>query len=127
MERQSPIGGISYILDYGAVLGVPDIGKYVLVDQRPGATAVTALDPTSERTILEDGTLVCLSWNTESADETTEMAIVVNEVVIVTLILTGGTTGVVDCSVPVLRGDEVAIEYDAGTAPGKSNWMLLQR
>lgn len=113
-----------YVLDYGAVLGVPDLGKYLLVDQRPGASTVTVLDPSSERTIPKAGTLAALSWNTETADATTVMKILINEIVEETVTLSGAATGTAVLSSAVNLGDQIAIEFDAGTAPGKSNWMI---
>lgn len=65
-----------------------------------------------------------LAWKSAAADSTTVMALLLNGAVSETVALTGADGSATLVSKLALD-DEVAWEYDAGTAPGESTWNLL--
>ena len=100
-----------------------DTGKFARSDGNPAASVVSVLDPESERTVPFAGNLNVLAWNTASADGTTVMKILKNQVVVETKTLTGAS-GTLSLSAAVIAGDQLAIEFDEGTGPNKSNFTI---
>ena len=116
-------GGLGYVLDWGAQMAGGDTGKFARSDGNPAASVVSVLDPESERTVPFAGNLDVFAWNTESATGSTVMKILKNQVVVQTKTLTGAT-GTISLSGAVVAGDQLAVEFDAGTGPDKSNFTI---
>ncbi len=66
-----------------------------------------------------------MTWHTAAGDATTVFKIVKNGVVAQTITLSGAVGAVSTGTVAVVAGDTLAVEYDAGTAPGNSSVMLF--
>jgi hypothetical protein len=65
------------------------------------------------------GLFINISWFNDSADATTTLNIVKNGVTADTVALTGLSGTVALAAVAFVGGDEIAIQYDSGTKPGK--------
>jgi hypothetical protein len=78
----------------------------------------------SQMYVPKAGTVKYMSWSTATGDGTTVFKIVKNGTVAQTITLSGATGSVATGTVAVVAGDALAVEYDAGTAPGNSSVIL---
>jgi hypothetical protein len=65
------------------------------------------------------GLFINISWFNDSADATTTLNVIKNGVSVDTVMLTGLSGTVALGAVAFVGGDEIAIQYDSGTKPGK--------
>lgn len=110
-----------YILAYG---GDPTTGRFLECwgASNDGTTASRLVR--NEMRIPIAGTVTLISWRTVSADSTTDLLIWLNGSPEPTTDLTGAA-GSVALSITVAAGDLVAIEFEAGTAPGDGLYVLV--
>lgn len=125
-DTPDDIPGIGIPLGFGAnFLNIAQAGRY----HKANGTAIEAndvtLNPSSEGIVLKGGRLTRFGWRTTSADATTVYKVWVNGLVAVTYNLTGASGVIIGGTLVVAQGDTVAIEYDAGTAPGSSNVQIF--
>lgn len=111
-----------YSIQYGAKLDAVD--RFALVNGDAVIGKLPSLDQRTEATVPIAGNLKQLSWNSATSDATTVIKIHKNAVVVQTKTLTGAK-GSIALAGAVAAGDELAIEYDAGTAPDQSNWIIM--
>lgn len=116
---------VGYLLNFGGIAAGGDTGKHFEVEGESNASTVGALDQRVEAVIPKTATLKHLGWNSASASATTVVKVIKNSVVVATITLTG-TSGVdTSLSIDFTEGtDKVAVEYDAGTAPGETSINL---
>ena len=69
--------------------------------------------------------MATLAWNTVAADVTTVIKILVNQIVVETITLTGLVGTDSSLTTVLALGDEVALEEDAGTLSAQSNFTLF--
>ncbi len=112
---------VSIALAYGANLLT--LGRFARANGDAQATEVAALDEISQTVSPIFGRLKQLSWNTASADATTVVKVHVGGVVAETITLTGAV-GSADLTLESVGQEVIAIEYDAGTAPGNGNYQV---
>jgi len=115
-------GVLGYVLAWGARMNT--LGNFVSAWARADGSDVGVLDANSEITVPKAGTMTTLSWNSLLADATTVMKILRNAVVVETITLSGAVGTDSSLATTVVAGDQIAIEFDAATAPGESNWVL---
>lgn len=97
LEAQAGVGGASGVLGVATEVAAPVVGN-----------------------------VVKLAWNSATADATTIMKVVVNSAVVATVTLSGASGAVDVTEQPgIAVGDKVALEYDAGTAPGTITAQLF--
>jgi len=84
---------------------------------------VTTISANSRHIVRAAGTITSLVWSSAAADSTTRMKVWLNGIAGDQIALTG-TGGVVVISLAVAAAVGVALEWDAGTAPGASTWTL---
>lgn len=115
-------GGLGYNVCFGADFSTA--GFFARANGSGGEPEESSIGPRAELTIPKAGTFTALAYMTNSGSATTVIKIHVNSIVVETITLTG--TDAVDTSVStaVVAGDTVAIEYDASTNPGRSNFQL---
>lgn len=114
---------ISQIFSGGASMGGADAGKHFEVDGGTGGNKNAALSSTYQQTAPFTGTIRALAWNSAAADGTTVFKININGAVVSTHTLSG-VSGVLTITTAVTQGDLVAVEFDAGTAPGNTTVQL---
>jgi len=107
--------GLGYTLQWGGNL--QNTGNYAQVSGVTSGGENGSLNPGSEIQVLADGTIDCFSYSSGTGDATTVYKIWVNGVVAHTFTATGPTDIEENVGLAVLRGDKVAIEYDAGMKP----------
>ena len=113
-------GVLGYVLGWGADLAV---GNFARTNGLSNSAQGPTLNHNTEAVVPQAGTMVRLSWNTFSADATTVMKVHLNAVVVETVTLTG-LAGTVALSTAIALGDEIGIEYDAGTAPNGGTYFI---
>ena len=100
--------------------GTPTTGQHYEAQAAVGGTAGT-LGVGTRMASPGAFNLTKLSWESTSADATTIMKILVNGAVADTVTLTGVSGAIaLPLQAVVAEGDVVAVEFDAGTAPGAS-------
>jgi hypothetical protein len=116
----SPYYGVP--LPFGCDQPLAGAGEYYVVNGDPDRTNWPTLDDRTQIAVPVEGYITRFAWSSESADATTVIKILVAGLVVKTFNLTG-LSGVVvfDEQLPVLAGQLVAVEYDAGLAPDESN------
>lgn len=113
-----------YTIFFGATFTGAQTGSHCRVNGEADSSRQSALNEISEFIVPLAGTIVIFGFNTETADATTDYRVVLNGTPGAVIELTG-TNGTVVVSIAVAVGDRLAIEYDAGTAPGNGNFSLL--
>lgn len=110
---------------------IPSAGQHL--EAHAGTSGIAGvLGVDTEIVIPRDGNLSRITWNSASADATTVLKIVVDSSVVATVTLTGAS-GSLDLSKlavgpvqpQVAAGSKIAVEYDAGTAPGAMTAQVL--
>lgn len=114
--------GLGYVLSWGADLNTT--GNFAPANGRAVITEEPVLDEDTEHTVPKAGTLKALSWNTMSADATTVVKVHKNQVVAETVTLSGAAGADATLTTTVAAGDQLGVEFDAGTAPGKGNYNI---
>ena len=114
-----PVIPPGYSHTWGAAFGESDTGDYAVPNGRADGGETTGLGERSEYLIPCAGTITRFSYQTQSGTADTVWKIVVNGDVEAT-ITQSAAVGIATVSVPVVEGDLVAIEYDAGTVPNRS-------
>ena len=106
----------SYILaTWGANL--QNAGRFAAINGTADAAQVTGLGVMASAQVPSDGTIDVVNYYSQNGDNTTQFKIIKNGQLVHTFTCDaayGMETGV---GVPVAAGDNVALEYDAGTAP----------
>ena len=120
-SNSSP-GGLGYTLAWGADLTVA--GNFMSANGRSRDGEEAALNQDSEITAPKAGTLRAISWMTQSADATTILKVHVNAVVEETITLTAAAGADATLTTTIAVGDEIGVEFDAGTVPDKTNIRL---
>jgi hypothetical protein len=111
-------GALGYVLNFGGIALIGDIGKYWEVEGEANAGTDGTLDVKSEATIPKTATLKALAWNSKSGDATVVVKGLRNGIVVVTVGWTGASGVVTGLSVAFTEGtDKIAWEFDAGTPP----------
>lgn len=118
----APAGG-GYALPFGSTFN--QAGRHALANGEAAGAAVTTLDPRTEITAPAKGRSLALAWRTANADATTVWKIKKDGLVVATVQATGQNGVTRDLPIPTFPGDRYAVEYDAGTSPGRSNLTLL--
>lgn len=115
--------GLGYTLVWGA--NMQTTGRYAQVNGVTSGGQETGLSPGSEYPVSADGTLDCLSYNTDTGDATTVFKIWKNGAVVHTFTATGASGFEEDIGLSVSRaaGDKIAFEYDAGMKPAGSVYV----
>lgn len=108
-------GGLGYTLQWGGNL--QNTGRYGQVSGITSGGEETGLSPGSEIQALADGTLDCFSYSSGTGNNTTVYKIWKNGAVAHTFTAKGATDFEENIGLAVLRGDLIAIEYDAGMRP----------
>lgn len=108
----------------GASMGAGDTGKHFGAQEGDNGSKLAALSPDNQMASGLAGTVTRLSWNSQTADGTTVFKVNQNGLVVATLTLTGVSGTVAVAGVTCALGDLFAIEYDAGTAPGRTTVQL---
>lgn len=108
---------------YGANMAGADVGKHLEAQSTSGGAKAAALSSDNSIEAPFDGTIRKLAWSSVAADATTQLKINIAGVVASTHLLTG-TAGVLTIAVAVLAGELVAVEFDAGTGPGRTTVQL---
>ncbi len=116
---------VTQVTDYALAWGADfnQIGRFAQGHGTSSDTDNVSLDASTELTVPKPGTMGNLSWNSVDADATTIIKIYVNAVVVETVTLTGAV-GTKALTAAVATGDQVGIEWDAGTGPGGSVWEI---
>lgn len=110
------------LLAYGA--NHATTGNFGAPYQHSQATEVPGpLGSRNEVTTPTSGTSGSVRWKSAAADSTTDMKLHKNGSVSETVDLTGAD-GSASLTTTLAQDDEVAWEYDAGTAPGEATWNL---
>ncbi len=104
-----------------------DTGKFGVVNGK-SSDKDEATKAKTRAPIAADGTITTVAYRTASADATTQMKIHIDGVVQATFTLSSISSlgGVETVSVAVTAGQYLELEYDAGTAPVESTWLILQ-
>lgn len=103
--------------------GSPTAGNHYSVGNNPSAGTNGVL-PDGAYVAPIAGTATAFTFTSASGDATTDYALVVNGTVTDTF-SNVGATGRVTFSRSVAAGDEVAVEFDGGTAPGATSVCVL--
>lgn len=115
---------VGYALSWGANMGSASnnaLANGIATAASPGAS----FDHRTEHTVPKAGTVVALAWNTQLADATTDIKIHKNnDGSPITVDLTGASGAVSGLSLAVAAGDQLAIEFDAGTAPALGTYVV---
>lgn len=114
-----------YVLHYGA--SVTTAGRHFHPNGTPTETSVVndaTIDYAVEHMVPAACTDKALAWNTQAADATTDFKIVKNGSVVETVTLDAATGVWTTGGTSYAAGDQVAIEFDAGTGPQGSNVTL---
>lgn len=108
----------------GASMGSGDVGKHFGAQDTSNGGKNVVISSDNQMSSGIAGSITLLSWNSVTADATTVFKINKNGLVVATLTLTGvkGTIAVV--GVTVALGDLIAVEFDAGTAPGRTTTQV---
>ncbi len=85
------------------------------------ATPLAGLDDRHKITTMEAGVIRRFGWHTQSADATTVYRILVNGVSQAS-VTTTGVKGTALLNIPLATDDDVAIEYNSGTQPGRGHY-----
>jgi hypothetical protein len=104
----------------GASMGGGDTGKHFGAQDNSNGGKVAALTSDNQTASGITGTVNLLTWSSVSADATTVFKINKNGLVVATLTLTGISGSIAVVGVTSTAGDLFAVEYDAGTAPGRT-------
>ncbi len=104
-----------------------DLGKFGVVNGKSSDND-EATKAKTRAPIAADGTITTVAYRTASADATTTMKIHIDGVVQATFALSSISSlgGAETVSVAVTAGQYLELEYDAGTAPVESTWLILQ-
>lgn len=116
-----PTNVVGYVLTFGADMNMA--GRHAQVHGTGSNVDVVALNAITESLVPRPGTIRDAAINTISADATTVFNVLLNGIVD-TAITMPGASSVVRISIDVVAGDEIAIEYDAGTAPDETTINL---
>ncbi len=108
-----------YQFAWGATLS--SLGRFAVSWGFPTAAQQTVLDEDTEITVF-GGTARGVAFNKNNSGTAT-MALRKNGAVAETFTATG-TEGTAKLATVLAAGDQLGIEFDAGTAPGNSNWLL---
>ena len=150
-NKATPVGADFLLIEHSAA---GNAKKHVLISSLPGGTDTIATpfgakfndlgkfavmngkssdndEATKAKTrapIAADGTITTVAYRTASADATTQMKIHIDGVVQATFTLSSISSlgGAETVSVAVTAGQYLELEYDAGTAPVESTWLILQ-
>jgi hypothetical protein len=118
----APAGG-GYALAYGSTFN--QAGRHALANGEAAGAAVVALDSRTEIVAPAKGRSLAIAWRTANADATTVWKLKKDGLVVATVQATGQNGVVRDLPIPTLPGDRYAVEFDAGTSPGRSNFVVL--
>jgi hypothetical protein len=110
-----------FSLHYGANQTIA--GRYPQVNGESSSGQLSVLGVGNESSVLYACVAYELSWRSAAADGTTIAKLVVNGVAGAGITLTG-VEGAVAIDVDIPADAQVAIEFDAGTAPGQVTWVL---
>lgn len=127
---KSDIGEVTGIVEdsgitipYGGNMITAD-GSYYRAHGHSPDSRQAGLTTITEAVCPIDGTLSALAITSDSADATTVLKVLINEVVSETKTLTAATC-VVSLSASVSAGDQLAVECDSGEPPDASTVSLL--
>jgi hypothetical protein len=104
----------------GASMGAGDTGKHFGAQEGSNGGKTAALSSDNQMSCGIAGTVSLLTWNSVTADGTTVFKINKNGLVVATLTLTGVSGSIAVVGVTSALGDLFAVEYDAGTSPGRT-------
>lgn len=112
-------GGIAQIFCGGASMGAGDTGKHFGAQDTSNGNKNAVLSSDNQMASGIAGSMQRLSWNSVSADVTTVFKVVKGGLVVETITLTGAS-GTATLTAAVALGNLIAVEYDSGTAPGRT-------
>jgi hypothetical protein len=116
-------GGGGYALAFGATFN--PTGRHASANGEAVTQAIAPLDPRSQITAPAKGKRLALAWASQTADGTTVFKIKQNGITVATLNATGVEGVIEKLPIPTAPGDLYAIEFDAGTSPGRTTFVLL--
>lgn len=122
-------GGGAYPLVFGGGMG-PGPTEFAVVNGT-ASTGPAALSgsPVTDHTLPTGGLLVALAVNTSSADATTVLRVFLDGASfaagVITLTASGPQVFTFATPEPVVVGQLVAVQYFAGTSPGRSTFSVL--
>lgn len=100
------------------------LGRYYRVNGTHDATEAPVLNDLSETVMVRSAYLRGASANTRAGDNTTDLKVVDDGVAIQTLEMVGAKTRWQSFAVLVDDGSDIAVEYDAGTAPNYGTVLI---
>ena len=117
-------GSIDYTIGYGGAAGINNTRYFRLWGENATPTD-NSINPGNRGLINVATTLRKISYSTTDGDNTTEMNILKNDIVVDTFLLTG-SQGIYSPSIDFIAGDSVSICFDGvGSPPGQSNFIFF--
>jgi hypothetical protein len=105
----------------GANMGGADAAKHFGAQEGSNGGKNTVLSSDNQMASGITGTFRVLTWNSQTADGTTVFKVIKNGANIQSFTLTGVSGSAhFAAAVAIAAGDLIAVEYDAGTAPGRT-------
>jgi hypothetical protein len=108
----------------GASMGAGDTGKNFGAQDTSNGGKNAVLSSDNQMSCGFAGFIDMLTWNSSAANTTTVFRVKKNGVVVATVTLTGLTGGLTFPSVAVAVGDQIAVEYNTGLAPGRTTTQV---
>lgn len=108
----------------GASMGSGDVGKHFGAQDTSNGGKNAVLSSDNQMSSGLAGSISLLTWNSAAADATTVFKINKNGLVVATITLTGLKGAIAIVGVTVALADLIAVEFDAGTAPGRTTTQL---
>ncbi len=108
----------------GSTMGAGDVGKHFGAQEGTSGGKNAVLSSDNQMASGIAGTIDLLSWSSVTADATTVFKINKNGIVVATLTLTGVKGTIAVAGVTMALGDLIAVEFDAGTAPGRTTTQV---
>jgi hypothetical protein len=104
----------------GASMGSGDVGKHFGAQDTSNGGKNAVLSTDNQMSAGIAGSITLLTWNSSTADGTTVFKINKNGIVVATITLTGVKGAIAIVGLTVALADLIAVEFDAGTAPGRT-------
>jgi hypothetical protein len=108
----------------GASMGSGDVGKHFGAQDTSNGGKNAVLSTDNQMSAGIAGSITLLTWNSTTADATTVFKINKNGLVVATITLTGVKGAIAVVGLSVALADLIAVEFDAGTAPGRTTTQV---